>query len=31
MAKILSIKELLQIRGLDTTKKIKLVRHKDKL
>ncbi len=30
MAKILSIKELLQIRGLDTTKKIKLVRHKDK-
>lgn len=29
MTKILSIKELLQLRGLDTSKKIKLVRHKD--
>ncbi len=27
--KILTIGELLELRGLDTTKKIKLVRHKD--
>ena len=29
MAKILSIRELLSLRGLDVNKRIKVVRHKD--
>ena len=29
MGKIISIRELLSLRGLDVTKKIKVVRHKD--